>query len=167
MSMNGGAYTAPKAKHQLSNEVVLNEVQRMLNEGRDVVMVPKGRSMLPFIRGEMDKVLLRKPTKLKVGDIALAQVEDHYVMHRVIAIDNQRVTLMGDGNLQGTEQTTQAQVAGVVVEIITPEGRHHTPTRGRLWRTLLPVRKYLLKIYRKWNKLRASSRILRPEVSRQ
>lgn len=152
--MDGGAYTAPTTKHQFPNEVVLGEVQRVLNEGREVVMVPKGRSMLPFIRGEVDKVLLRKPTELKVGDIALAQVEDYYVMHRVIAINGPQVTLMGDGNLQGTEQTTQAQVAGVVVEIITPEGRHRKPSRGRLWHALLPVRKYLLKVYRKWNKFK-------------
>lgn len=152
--MNSDAYSTPTAKRQLPNEVVLEEVQRLLAQGHEVVIVPKGRSMLPFIRGDEDKVRLRKPTELKVGDIALAQVEGHYVMHRVIAIKGQQVTLMGDGNLQGTEQTTLAQVAGVVTAIITPKGRQVKPTRGRLWRTLLPVRKYLLKVYRKWNKIK-------------
>ena len=151
--MGEGAYRAPSAKLLLPNEVLLGEVERMLDEGREVLMVPKGRSMLPFIRGEVDKVLLTKPKELKVGDIALAWVDDRYVMHRVIAIDGQQVTLMGDGNLQGREQTTRDQVVGVVVDIITPEGRHHKPTRGWLWRKLLPVRKYLLKVYRKWNKI--------------
>jgi len=151
--MGEGAYRAPSAKLLLPNEVLLGEVERMLGEGREVLMVPKGRSMLPFIRGEVDKVLLSKPKELKVGDIALAWVDDRYVMHRVIAIDGQQVTLMGDGNLQGREQTTRDQVVGVVVDIITPEGRHHKPTRGWLWRKLLPVRKYLLKVYRKWNKI--------------
>ena len=151
--MGEGAYRAPSAKLLLPNEVLLGEVERMLDEGREVLMVPKGRSMLPFIRGEVDKVLLSKPKELKVGDIALAWVDDRYVMHRVIAIDGQQVTLMGDGNLQGREQTTRDQVVGVVVDIITPEGRHHKPTRGWLWRKLLPVRKYLLKVYRKWNKI--------------
>lgn len=151
--MGEGAYRAPSAKLLLPNEVLLGEVERMLDEGREVLMVPKGRSMLPFIRGEVDKVLLSKPKELKVGDIALAWVDDRYVMHRVIAIDGQKVTLMGDGNLQGREQTTRDQVVGVVVDIITPEGRHHKPTRGWLWRKLLPVRKYLLKVYRKWNKI--------------
>lgn len=158
MSMEGGAYTSPMSKHLLPNEVLLGEVGRMLAEGREVVMVTKGRSMLPFIRGGIDKVLLHKPKEVRVGDIALAQVEGHYVMHRVIAINGQQVTLMGDGNLQGVEQTTRDEVAGVVVEIITPEGRHRKPTRGWLWRKMLPFRKYLLKIYRKWNKLRDSSR---------
>ena len=101
--MGEGAYRAPSAKLLLPNEVLLGEVERMLDEGREVLMVPKGRSMLPFIRGEVDKVLLSKPKELKVGDIALAWVDDRYVMHRVIAIDGQQVTLMGDGNLQGRE----------------------------------------------------------------
>jgi len=98
--------------------------------------------------------LLRRQNELKVGDIALARVEGRYIMHRVIAINGQQVTLMGDGNLQGSkEQTTRDEVVGVVMEIITPDGRQHKPTRGWLWRKLLPIRKYLLKIYRKWNKI--------------
>ena len=162
-------YITPLVKHQVPNEVLLGEVERMLYEGRDVVMIPKGRSMLPFIRGEVDKVLLRQvpQSQLKVGDIVLAHVGERYVMHRIIALKGDQVTLMGDGNLRGTELAMRNEVVGLVVEIITPEGRHRKPTGGWLWRRLLPIRKYLLKIYRKWNKLRASSRVLRPEVPRQ
>ena len=149
-------YVSPSVKHLLPNEVLLGEVERMLAEGRDVFMVPKGRSMLPFIRGEVDKVLLRKMSeaKLKVGDIVLAYFEGKYVIHRVIALDGDKVTLMGDGNLQGTEQGTADEVKGKVVDIIKPSGRHRKPTRGWLWRKLLPIRKYLLKAYRKLNKMR-------------
>ena len=156
-------------KRQLPNEVLLGEVERMLAAGRDVVLVPKGRSMLPFIRGEVDKVLLKQvpQSQLKVGDIVLAHVGERYVMHRIIHLKGNQVTLMGDGNLRGTELATRSEVVGAVAEIITPEGHHRKPTRGWLWRRLLPVRKYLLKIYRKWNKLRASSRVSRPEAHRQ
>lgn len=153
MNLAMGAYNAPAVKRLLPREMLLGEAERILSEGREVVLVSKGRSMLPFIRGGVDKVLLRKLEKLKVGDIALARVDNRYVMHRVIAINGQRVTLMGDGNLQEKEQTTINEVAGVVVEIITPDGRHHKPSRGWLWRRMLPIRKYLLKIYRKWNKI--------------
>ena len=162
-------YIAPLLKHQLPNEVLLSEVERMLAAGREVVLVPKGRSMLPFIRGEVDKVLLQRvpQSQLKVGDIALARVGERYVMHRIITLDGDQVTLMGDGNLRGTELATRSEVAGVVMEIITPDGHLHKPTSGWLWRRLLPIRKYLLKIYRKWNKLRASSRVSRLEAPRQ
>jgi hypothetical protein len=62
--------------------------------------------------------------------------------------------MMGDGNLQGVEQILKSDVTGVVVEIITPEGKKRKPSSGWIWRKLLPFRKYLLKIYRKWNRIR-------------
>lgn len=157
MSQDVEAYMSPKAIHQFPNALLLGEVERLLAEGRDVVLVPKGRSMLPFIRGGTDKVLLCKPsaTALSVGDIVLARIDEgQYVMHRIIAIADERITLMGDGNLHGTEMVERNDVAGKVVEIITPKGQHRKPSRGWLWRKLLPIRKYLLKVYRKWNKLK-------------
>lgn len=137
----------------LPAEVVLDEVTRMLDEGRNVVLAPKGRSMLPFIREGVDKVVLAKPVQLRVGDIALAHFGGKYVLHRVVAIEGESVTLMGDGNLVGNERGSASEVAGVVTAIIKPNGKHRTPTRGWLWRKLLPVRKYLLKFYRKWHKI--------------
>lgn len=157
MSLDAVTYMSPTAKHLLPNVLLLGEVDRLLAEGRDVVLIPKGRSMLPFIRGGTDKVLLRKPSAnaLSVGDIVLARMDaGQYVMHRIIAIHDEKVTLMGDGNLQGTEEVERKEIAGKVLEIITPTGRHRKPARGWLWRKLLPIRKYLLKIYRKWNKLK-------------
>ena len=169
MTGEARGYSSPSVTHQFPNEVLLGEVDRMLAAGRDVVLVTRGRSMLPFIRGGVDKVLLRKSpeSQLKVGDIVLAHIEGRYVMHRIIALDGERMTLMGDGNLQGKEEGVRSEAVGKVVEIITPTGRHRKPTSGRLWRRLLPIRKYLLKIYRKWHKLRASSRVSRPEVPHQ
>jgi len=137
----------------LPNEVFLGEVAQLLSEGREVVMVPKGNSMRPFIRGEVDSVRLQRHDALRVGDIVLAHFGGRYVMHRIYDIEDGQITLMGDGNLQGVERGCESDVAGVVVEIITPTGKVKKPSRGRLWRWLLPVRKYLLKIYRKWNKI--------------
>ena len=109
-------------KGLLPNEVMLGEVSRLLEEGREVVMKPKGNSMLPFIRGDIDSVALRKPEQLKVGDIALARFNGKYILHRVIALEGDKVTLMGDGNLSGTEKGNRSEVFGIVTEIISPEG---------------------------------------------
>ena len=138
----------------LPNDVMLGEVSRLLHEGREVVMTPKGNSMRPFIRGQIDNVRLQRPDDLKVGDIVLAKFEGRYIIHRIIDIKGDHVTMMGDGNLQGVEEVLRSDVSGVVVEIITPEGKRRKPSRGRIWRLLLPFRKYLLKIYRKWNRIR-------------
>lgn len=138
----------------LPNDVLLDEVAQFLAEGREVVMTPKGRSMLPFIRGEVDRIKLRQPDSLKVGDIVLAYFENRYLLHRIVAIRGDEITLMGDGNLMGTEQGDRSHVVGKVVEIITPNQRQHKPGKAWLWRHALFLRKYLLKVYRKWNKLK-------------
>ena len=137
----------------LPNDVLLDEVAQLLGEGREVVITPKGRSMLPFIRGEVDRIKLRQPDILKVGDIVLACFESRYVLHRIVAINGDEITLMGDGNLKGTEQGDRSKVVGKVIEIITPDHRQHKPGKAWLWRHTLFLRKYLLKVYRKWNKL--------------
>ena len=138
----------------LPNDVLLNEVAQLLDEGREVVMMTKGRSMLPFIRGEEDHIKLCKPGSLRVGDIVLAYFENRYVLHRIIAINGNEITLMGDGILKGTEQGNRSDVVGKVVEIITPDNRKHNPRKAWLWRHTLFLRKYQLKVYRKWNKLK-------------
>ena len=137
----------------LPNEVLLGEVAQLLSEGHEVVITPKGRSMLPFIRGEIDRVKLRYPDRLRVGDIVLAYFGGRYIMHRIIAIDGDEIVLMGDGVIKNTEQGERKDVVGVVTEIITPDGRHQKPGKAWLWRHSLFLRKYLLKVYRKWNKL--------------
>lgn len=138
----------------LPNDVLLNEVAQLLVEGREVVMMTKGRSMLPFIRGEEDHVKLCKPDSLRVGDIVLAYFENRYVLHRIVAINGNEITLMGDGILKGTERGDRLDVVGKVVEIITPDHRKHKPGKAWLWRHTLFLRKYQLKVYRKWNKLK-------------
>ena len=137
------------------DEQNLTQVPRLLDEGKAVLLKKiYGNSMLPFIRGGVDSVRLRKPEGVKVGDIVLAVFGGRPVVHRVIAINGTKVTLMGDGNPKGvTEEGDISNVLGVVDQIISPSGRKRKPGKGRLWRRLLPVRKYLLKVYRKWNKI--------------
>ena len=139
-------------KVALSNEVLFGEVTRMLDEGLEVAMTPKGNSMLPFIHGGKDSVTLKRKGTYAVGDIVLACFNGRYVLHRIIAIDGDKVTLMGDGNLQGCEKGRIDELCGTVVEIVNGKGRRRKPGKGRLWRRLLPVRRYILKIHRKWNK---------------
>ena len=136
------------------DEQSLARVAHLLDEGKVVVLKQiYGNSMLPFIRGGVDSVRLRKPEGVKVGDIVLAVFGGRPIVHRVIAINGTKVTLMGDGNLKGTEKGNLSEVLGIVDQIISPSGRCRKPGNGRLWRRLLPVRKYLLKVYRKWNKI--------------
>ena len=136
-------------KRVLPNDILLGEVAAVLSEGREVVISPTGNSMLPFIRDGRDRVVLRKQDDLAVGDIVLMYTGGRYILHRVIEIDGEQVTLMGDGNLKSVEHGTRAEVIGTVTEILRPGGRSVRPGTGRFWRVLKPVRRYILAIYRR------------------
>ena len=135
--------------HKVDNSILIPEMGILLREGKDVRFTPTGVSMRPFIEGNRDTVILRQLPSVCVGDIVLAAINDNqFVLHRVIAIDRDTITLQGDGNLSGTEQCRRSNVLGTVVRVIRPNGKTKRLTRGRLWYHLRPLRKLLLKIYR-------------------
>ncbi len=136
-------------KRIVANEILLEEAATLMQEGRDVTFTPLGSSMLPFIRGGKDAVRLHKMDDVKVGDMLLVRLDGRYVLHRCIGKEGKQLTLMGDGNLVGTESCTTDDVLGTVVGIVK-NGKERKPGDGRLWRTTLkPFRRYILAIYRR------------------
>lgn len=141
----------------LPNAIMLGEVSNFLNEGHSVIIMTKGGSMSPFIRGERDSVELLKKPLVEVGDIVLAQLTPgHYVLHRVHLLDGPNVTLKGDGNLDSTERCTLSDVCGTVTAIIRPGDKRIDCTsaafkrRSRRWVSAPRlVRRYCLGIYRR------------------
>ena len=136
-------------KRVLPNKVLLEEVAALVAQGKDVIFTPKGNSMLPFIRGDRDSVRLSACVEPEEGDIILARHDGHYILHRVIAVDEKTLLLMGDGNLQGTERVLRNDILGKVTAIVRPNGRTVIPGKGRLWRILKPLRRFILGIYRR------------------
>lgn len=140
----------------LPNAMLLGEVSSLLLEGRSVVLMTKGNSMLPFIRGGKDSVELLRRIPFKVGDIALARLPDgRFVLHRIIELSD-TVILKGDGNLDSTESCSPDDLSGVVVRIVRPDGRSTDCTtarfaeKSRFWREAPRfVRRYFLAIYRR------------------
>ena len=137
------------------NEIIESAIQ-LAHEGLGVTFPVKGWSMLPFIIGGRESVVLRKPGELAVGQVVLAYVYgDRYVVHRIISIDGDEVTLMGDGNIAGTEQCRRDGVKAVATHVVTRGGKQHDLYRPwrmravRLWRRLLPVRRWILAIYKR------------------
>ena len=141
----------------LANNIVIKDAIALVRDGRRVVLPVKGFSMNPFIIGDRESVELVSPHQpLKVGDVVLAWVNGtHYVVHRIIGIDGDKVTLMGDGNIAGVEHCTTDEVAAVAEYVVAPSGkRRYLYTDGRmrfarLWGRLLPVRRWILAIYRR------------------
>jgi len=136
-------------KRTVANEVLLEDAALLMQEGREVTITPLGASMLPFIRGGRDAVKMKKFPEVAVGDILLVRLPGpRYVLHRLIAVDGNKLTLMGDGNIAGTESCTTEDVLGTVTAIQKGK-RTVVPGKGRLWRALKPVRRYILGIYRR------------------
>ncbi len=135
-------------KRTVANEILLEEAAALMLEGREVTFTPLGNSMLPFIRGGKDAVRLRKNPSVAIGDVILVRLPGRYVLHRLIHMDGDRLTLMGDGNIAGTETCTTGDVLGTVTAILR-DGKEIIPGDGRFWRRLLPIRRYILAIYRR------------------
>ena len=140
----------------ITDERIIEEAIRLVEDGVCVTLPVNGHSMLPFIIGGQESVILQKPVQSKKGDVVLAWVNGgRYVVHRIIAIEGEAVTLMGDGNLSGTEHCTLKDVKAKVTHVVGADERPHNlycrwrRVAARLWWHLRPVRKYLLAIYRR------------------
>ncbi len=141
--------------------MILAEAIRLVGEGVEVTFPVNGRSMRPFIEGGRDSVVLVRPTNVKPMDVVLAKTEDNrYVIHRVLEMAGERVTLMGDGNLQGREYAECKQIYAKVTHVVHPNGYKrslYTPFIQfvqKMWVSLLPLRRYLLKLYTVYIRIR-------------
>lgn len=141
---------------QLANSQLIPEVVKLLEDGHTVTLRLKGFSMRPFLEDNRDKALLVKADAVSVGQAVLAEIRPReYVLHRVIAINGQHVTLLGDGNLLPEHCLLQDVKASVIG--FYRKGRDTLDyTLGRKWRwysavwmSLRPIRRYLLGLYRR------------------
>lgn len=144
---------------KIANDILIPELARLIGEQKEVRFTPSGLSMRPFIEGDRDSVVMSALSCApRQGDILLAQVrggsgQKTYVLHRLIRIEKgangqTNYVLQGDGNLMGEEVCRQQDIIARVIRIEWPGGRRKCLTRGYVWHALLPVRKWLLKIYR-------------------
>ena len=149
----------------IDNDTFFADVRRLLDQGKRVTIPVKGLSMLPFIRGGKDLVVLEKVGgNLQRDDIVLFHVGPReggrYVMHRILTMDGDVVDIQGDGVPKTHELVRRNQVIAKAVEILRGGKRRvdpYSPGQRRLvhfWQWLRPVRRYILFIYRHlpWNR---------------
>lgn len=137
----------------MNDNKIIDEAVALMNDGYSVTLPVSGRSMLPFIIGGKESVILAPPAGLKRGIVALAWVENRrYVLHRIERIEGERVTLMGDGNLVGREHCYIGDIKAIATHVVdSNQKRHYLYTRWRktaseIWWALLPLRRYILKL---------------------
>lgn len=132
--------SAPNA----SNRAVFSVVRDLLLEGDNVTAKVKGQSMLPFFRS--GSVVLLRPIReedFKPLNVVFADTGHNFVIHRIISVSDESVTLLGDGNIYGTETMSRDKVYG----IIDCSALHLF--FARIWLWMRPVRRYPLAIFRR------------------
>lgn len=140
---------------QLKNALLIPEIVKMLEEGHTVTLRLKGYSMRPYLEDGRDKALLIKAVNIRKGDAVLAEVaKNTYVLHRIVRIDGDKVTLRGDGNMND-EHCRREDVKGFALGFYR-KGRQTLEKTNSikwyayswLWMRLYPIRRYLLAFHR-------------------
>lgn len=143
------------SESRLKDNKIIQEAVKLVEEGICVTLPVDGRSMLPFIIGGEESVLLERPGLTEIGDVVLAWVEEcRFVVHRIIAINGHEVTLMGDGNIRGVEKCSLDDIKATVNYVVDKKGKRRNIKDRKhrwasyVWRKLRPLRRYLLAIYK-------------------
>lgn len=138
-------------QRRIANEILIPQIKAMIDEGRTVTFRVRGRSMHPMIEGDRDSVVLVPCTgEVKKDDIILAEVSpQRYVLHRIIKVEGDTLTMRGDGNLVGTETFRRSDVIGRAEAFIRKGKRLNMDSRrwkvySFFWTRLMPLRRYLL-----------------------
>jgi len=148
-------------KMVVTNEEFFAPVLEMLDAGHRVTIPVKGYSMLPFIRGQKDLVVLEKAGEdVRPDDIVLFRCGGRYVMHRILSVDGDAVDIMGDGVPFNHEHVTRNQILARAVTILRNGEKAVDPyapselRKVHLWQRIRPLRRYILYIYRHlpWNR---------------
>jgi len=138
----------------INNDILFAEVLQRLSEGKEVIIPCKGVSMLPFIRPGIDTVKLGRIDSVKPGDIVLFHLHGRYLLHRVQKVGPKTAKIMGDGSIKFFEICPIDHIYAKAISILrngTEEVNPYSPTmmfKARIWKLLLPIRRYLLYIYR-------------------
>lgn len=128
----------------IANRELFSIVRDTLLEGNTVRVSVNGQSMLPFFRSG-STITLRPVNEedIRKYNVVMADAGHAFVVHRIIEISDNAVTLLGDGNYIGTERVSRDKIYGVV----DCSAAHIF--FAKIWLWLRPVRRYPLAIFRR------------------
>ena len=125
-------------------------------EGRYVGVV-SGVSMYPMLRHKKDIVVIEPPHgRLKKHDVALYQVGERYVLHRVVKVTSDGYHIRGDNCYRLEKDIAEGQVVGVLTSFYRGSSKKPVNLNGVGyllyvwgWRVLYPIRYVLAVVKRK------------------
>lgn len=136
---------------------------RAIIEGGGVFTLrPQGKSMLPTIVPGQDTVsIVKLEGEVQLWDVLFYKRADgHFVLHRVVRIEQDGYTLCGDGQVDLEFGVKAEQIVGVVQEIHRPSGnlvrgtneyaaagkrRMRSRFLRRVWRKILYIKRKIFK----------------------
>jgi signal peptidase I len=83
-------------KKVISNQDFFKSICDDLKKNQKVSLIIKGTSMLPFFKDGKTEVFLKSKETYQKKDVCLFQINDRYVLHRLIKINNQKYYFRGD-----------------------------------------------------------------------
>ena len=126
------------------NVATFSVVRDILLEGDCVTVAVKGQSMLPFFRsGTTVTIRPIREDDFKKYSVVFADTGNHFVIHRIISVEESCVTLLGDGNVYGTETMTKDKVYGAI-----DCSKTHL-FFAKIWLWMRPVRRFPVAIFRR------------------
>lgn len=128
----------------IANRELFAIVRDTLLEGKTVRVSVKGESMLPFFRsGSTIKLRPIKESDICKYNVVMADAGHAFVVHRIIEVNDNMVTLLGDGNYIGTERVTRDKIYGIV------DCSASHIFFAKIWLWLRPMRRFPLAIFRR------------------
>ncbi|NAW51344.1 hypothetical protein GNY06_08105 [Elizabethkingia argentiflava] len=104
-------------KRVISNELFFQYVLERLEAEKKVKILVAGTSMEPFLQNG-DQVVLKRAVDedIRKGVIVLARFNQGYILHRIVHLHKEKVTLAGDGNISQVEIVSREDILGVVIQ---------------------------------------------------
>lgn len=141
---------------QIPNEILIPEIGKLVRQGHTVTLPLRGYSMRPYLEDNRDMGLLTSPPHtIRIGDVILAQTAPkRYALHRVVDIENDIITMCGDGNLT-PEYVEYKDVVAIAIGFYRKGSKKLSPCDStlyniywRMWVKLKFMRRWLLLMWR-------------------
>lgn len=150
-------------KLDCSAHVVSGSIEEMIKNGATVPVYISGNSMNPFLVSRRDIVYLKSfsDSDLKKGKILLFRRKNgQLILHRLHSLlSDGRLQVVGDGQVK-CEIIKKAQIIAVVSDIERKGKKRSADSFGWktvifFWRLLMPLRPFIMRIWRKLRKFLA------------
>ncbi|MEG1607929.1 MAG: S24/S26 family peptidase [Mucinivorans sp.] len=104
---------------------ILSQACHDVNSGQRVTITAYGVSMLPLIGNMTDRVVLGPVSadELCVDDVVVFHYHGRLLLHRIVAINGDNLTIQGDGVLRWQERVVKADVVARAEKVVRSNGK--------------------------------------------